>query len=154
MEYERLSRDQYFMELAEAAAKRGTCPRAIVGCVIVLENRPVTTGYNSSNSRTTHCCDEEIDGGGCLIIDGHCVRVIHAEISAIRRLGIDYGAPGLIAYVTHEPCINCYKELVAAGVKEIFYRNTYKFATEERKVLDILIQENDVEVIELPKVKW
>ena len=145
MEHKRLPRNQYFMELAESAAKRGTCPRAIVGCVLIQSGRPISTGYNSSHPKTPHCCDE-----GCLIHDNHCLRTTHAEMSAIHRLGYEYGGEEIIAYITHRPCINCYKEL-ATTVTKIYYRNTYLLSEQEEKIFTELVELIGVELIYLPK---
>tara|TARA_B100002019_G_C21180545_1_gene553432 strand:+ start:118 stop:543 length:426 start_codon:yes stop_codon:yes gene_type:complete len=115
----RLKREKYFMSIAELAAARGTCPRAQVGCVIVdRNNRIKATGYNSSNPGQPHCED-----GECIIVSDHCIRTIHAEVAAVLNLERNYDK--LIAYVTHEPCIHCYKVLTAAGVKTIFYKERY-----------------------------
>ena len=115
----RLGRKEYFMSIAELAAQRGTCPRAQVGCVLVDErNRIKATGYNSSHPGSCHCDDH-----GCLVSQGHCIRTVHAEVAAVLNLEKQY--QGLTAYVTHEPCMNCYKILTAAGVKEIYYKLAY-----------------------------
>ena len=120
----RLDRDTYFMQLACLTALRGTCPRAIVGCIIVThDNRIVSTGYNSSYPGTPHC-----DSAGCLIHENHCVRCIHAEEAAILKLEKRYN--NLKVYVTHEPCIHCYKSLCNSGVEEIYYLKPYRNASD------------------------
>ena len=49
MAKDRLTWDEYFMNLAITVSQRGTCDRAYVGCVIVNnDHRIVTTGYNGS----------------------------------------------------------------------------------------------------------
>ena len=66
--------DSYFMKIAYAVSERSTCDRAFVGSVIVLDKRILTTGFNGSPAGQDHC--DEI---GHLMVDGHCVRTIHAE---------------------------------------------------------------------------
>lgn len=111
----RLSRDIYFMQLAISTSLRGTCPRAVVGCVLVTpDNRIVATGYNSSFPKSPHCSEV-----GCLIENNHCVRCLHAEEAAILKLEHKYDQ--LIAYITHQPCIHCYKLLCNAGARSIYY---------------------------------
>ena len=52
----RKSWNEYFIELTENVATRGTCDRAYVGCVLVnSENRIVSTGYNGSIKGNPHC---------------------------------------------------------------------------------------------------
>ena len=70
--------DSYFMKIAYAVSERSTCDRAFVGAVLVLEKRILTTGFNGSPAGQEHC-----DEAGHLMVDGHCVRTIHAE--AVRR---------------------------------------------------------------------
>lgn len=103
------------MRMALLAAERGTCSKAKVGCVIVSNNwRVLATGYNSSFPGTAHCIDE-----GCLELNNHCMRCLHAEEAAILSLECKHN--DMVAFITHAPCIHCYKILVNAGVKQIFY---------------------------------
>lgn len=113
--------DQYFIEQALHVAERGTCSRARVGCVLVKENRVIATGYNGSPKGMPHC-----DDIGHLMKNGHCVRTNHAEENALlqcARLGIS--SEGATAYVTHEPCLYCTRQLNQAGIKRIVYVKPY-----------------------------
>lgn len=117
----RPSWDEYFMELAQVVAKRSTCNRRSVGAVLVRDKRILTTGYNGSPPGQPHCTDE-----GCLMVDNHCVRAIHAEQNAIIQAalhGIDLR--GSTCYVTSSPCVHCSKMLIAAGIKRIVYLESY-----------------------------
>jgi dCMP deaminase len=31
-----------------------------------------------------------------------------------------------VAYVTHYPCLNCYKALASSGIKKVYYKLDYK----------------------------
>lgn len=123
MEKKRLSRNSYYLLMAKIASYRATCTRARHGCVLVDQesHRVVSIGYNGTPPGKPHCEDEGI---GCMLVDGHCVRTIHAEIQAIAR--IKSGFKPLIAYVTGTPCINCYKALVAINVQEIHCVELYQ----------------------------
>jgi dCMP deaminase len=83
-------------------------------------HRVVSIGYNGTPPGIPHCAD---DGIGCLIVNDHCIRTIHAEIQAISRLRGVFEE--LVAYTTGTPCINCYKALVACGVREIHCSELY-----------------------------
>lgn len=114
----RLSWDDYFMETAELASVRSPCERLQVGCVIVKDNRLISMGYNGFLAGTEH---------RSIVRDGHEQATIHAEINAVtdaakRGVSID----GSVAYITHYPCINCYKALASSGVNKIYYRNNYR----------------------------
>ena len=70
--------DLYFIRIAKEVASRSTCPRAMVGAVIVKDNTIISTGYNGAPAGEPHCTDK-----GCIIENDHCVRVVHAEINAL-----------------------------------------------------------------------
>ena len=114
--------DSYFMKIAFAVSERSTCDRAFVGCVLVLEKRILTTGFNGSPTGQPHC-DEE----GHLMVDGHCVRTIHAEMNSIIQAALHgVSTKGSTCYVTHFPCINCTKALINAGIVRLVYSNSYR----------------------------
>ena len=75
--------DDYFMGITFQVAKRSTCDRAQVGAIIVKDRRILTTGYNGSPAGLPHC--DEI---GHLMVDGHCVRTLHAEQNAIIQAAL------------------------------------------------------------------
>ena len=114
--------DSYFLKIAFAVSERSTCDRAFVGCVLVLEKRILTTGFNGSPAGLPHC--EEV---GHLMVDGHCVRTIHAETNAIIQAALHgVSTKGSTCYVTHFPCINCTKALINAGITRLVYCNNYR----------------------------
>jgi dCMP deaminase len=113
--------DEYFMQITFEVAKRSTCPRAAVGAVIVREKRILTTGYNGSPMGLPHCTE-----AGCLMVNDHCVRTLHAEQNAIIQgalHGVDVS--GSTIYVTHQPCLVCAKMAINAGIKRIVYAGQY-----------------------------
>ena len=114
--------DSYFMKIAHAVSERSTCDRAFVGCVLVLDKRILTTGFNGSPAGQDHC-----DEAGHLMVDGHCVRTIHAETNAIIQAALHgVSTRDAICYVTHLPCINCTKALINAGISRIVYSVSYR----------------------------
>ncbi|CAH0416367.1 ComE operon protein 2 [Periweissella fabaria] len=119
---ERISWDEYFMLQAVALASRSTCNRLSVGAVLVRDKRLIASGYNGSVEGDAHCIDE-----GDLIVDGHCIRTIHAEQNALLQCA-KYGVPvdGAEVYVTDFPCANCTKMLLQAGIKKINYLRNYR----------------------------
>ena len=80
MTHNRLAWDEYFAAQALLISNRATCNRAKVGAVLVKDNKVIATGYNGSVSGTDHCLED-----GCLMVEGHCVRTIHAEVNAILQ---------------------------------------------------------------------
>lgn len=111
----------YFMDIAGRVATRSTCPRRSVGAVIVVNKRILATGYNGAPAGMDHCTDV-----GCLMMDGHCVRTLHAEQNAIiqaAQFGVSTGGAGI--YVTSSPCLNCAKAIINAGIVKVWYWQGY-----------------------------
>lgn len=109
------------MDIARTVATRATCPRACVGAVIVREHRILTTGYNGSPRGVAHCTEV-----GCTLVNDHCLRATHAEANAIVQAALHgINISGSTAYCTHQPCINCSKLLISAGVRKIVYQSAY-----------------------------
>jgi len=114
----RISWNEYFAEFAKLTAKRSPCNRLNVGCILVKDNRVIATGYNGFLPNAPH---------KSIVRDNHEQATVHAEQNCIAdcaKRGVNTN--NSIAYITHYPCINCYKILVASGIKEIYYLNDYK----------------------------
>lgn len=136
MTRDRLSWDQYFLMITRQVAERSTCGRAKVGATIVRDRSILATGYNGAPAGLPHCTEV-----GCLIyesrtpsgeIEQNCFRTIHAEINAIAQSAKN-GASIRDAsiYITHTPCIHCFKVLINTGITRIYYEKPYKLATLE-----------------------
>jgi dCMP deaminase len=113
--------DSYFLKIANAVSERSTCDRAFVGSVLVRDKRILTTGFNGSPAGQDHC-----DEVGHLMVNGHCIRTIHAETNSIIQAALHgVSTRGATCYVTHLPCINCTKVLINAGIARIVYSIAY-----------------------------
>ena len=134
----RKSWDEYFMGITIQVSERGTCDRAKVGCVITKDNEIVSTGYNGSVSGLVHC-----DDVGHLLVNGHCVRTVHAEQNAIYRAKRSLNSATV--YVTHKPCLICTKALLQNGVSRIVYARGYG-VSEEGEIADELCKAKGVNV--------
>lgn len=126
----RISWDEYFMEMAELTAKRSTCLRRHVGAVIVKDRHVIATGYNGSPRGLSHCGDR----GGCLreklqIPSGQrheLCRAVHAEQNAIIQAAtLGQSIEGGTIYITNQPCVVCAKMIVNAGISRIVVRDGY-----------------------------
>jgi dCMP deaminase len=137
----RVGWDQYFMNIARQAATRSTCDRKFVGAVIVRDRTILSTGYNGSIRGMPHC-----DEVGHDLENGHCVATIHAETNAILQAAKNgVNIAGAEIYTTASPCWNCFKMIVNAGIKRIYYGEFYR----DEKSLRIARQLN-IELIHLP----
>jgi len=122
----RPSHDQYMMAIAEAAARRSTCPRAHVGAVLVMDRNVVATGYNGSPRGLVHC---DAPGVSChLVQDGdreRCTRTVHAEVNAILQGSNRGTVANSTLYTTHQPCLECAKIIINAGVRRVVWAKDY-----------------------------
>ena len=66
----RISKDEYYLNIAREVSKRSTCLKRHYGCVIVNEDIIVATGYNGSPRGAENCCDR-----------GYCKRAKEARYS-------------------------------------------------------------------------
>jgi dCMP deaminase len=115
---ERLNWDEYFMSIALLASQRSPCTRLNVGSVIVKNNRLISMGYNGFIPGAPHISR---------VKDNHEQSIIHSEINAITDCAKrGTSLEGSKIYVTHFPCINCFRSIAACGIKEIIYLEEYK----------------------------
>ena len=126
----RPSWDQYFMGLADQAAKRATCDRGKSGAVVVKDKNVLATGYVGSASGDDHCDDvghmmqEVIDELGNKSM--HCVRTIHAEENAILQAAkIGTSLEGGTLYCKMTPCYRCARMISRVGIKRVVAKKRY-----------------------------
>lgn len=131
---ERMSAGKMLMEMAWLVAKRGTCDRRQVGCVLATpEGRVLAVGYNGAPEGCPHCSE-----AGHLMYRGSCLRAVHAEVNAVGFAARRGGPPldGAVAFVTTHPCPSCLLLLITAGVRVVRYAEPYhEDADEISKIL-------------------
>ena len=137
--YIRPSWDEYFMQIADAIAKRATCDRGRSGCVIAKDKQIISGGYVGSAMGDEHC-----DDGGHLMqkrynADGtyseHCVRTVHAEQNAIcqaAKRGI--AVEGATLYCRMTPCPVCAKMITNCGIKRVVCQKKYHDRSEAERI--------------------
>jgi len=146
--------DDYFIEIVEVIASRGTCNRGRNGCLIVTyDNQILAAGYVGSPSNAPHC--DEI---GHLIqtkvlLTGekfeHCIRTIHAEVNAIAQAAKRGSSlNNAILYTLMEPCYDCAKLIIQCGIKKVVSKNLYHAAEMTRDLFNI----SNVELIVLERL--
>lgn len=133
---ERVSKDDYYMNIAKEVSKRSTCLRRHYGAVIVNNDEIIATGYNGAPRGEENCCDR----GSCPRMHmGHNTGdysdcpAVHAEqnamLSASRKDmigstlylwcesmvdGDDVGIP--------KPCPICMRMIKNSGIRHIVAR--------------------------------
>ena len=108
---------EYYILLAEQAAKRSTCSRLQVGAVLVQNNAVIGTGYNGAPRGMPHCVHTD---------DSPCRISVHAEANALVCASSYQKYWYNQLYLTHAPCYDCSKLIINAGVCAVFYRDTFR----------------------------
>ena len=114
----RPSWEQYFKIIVSETSSRSPCHRLQVGCLLVRDNRIISQGYNGFLPGAPH---------ESIVENNHEQATVHAEQNAVSdcaKRGVS--CDGCTAYITHYPCINCFKIMAASGIREIKYINDYK----------------------------
>ena len=144
----RVSKENYYLDIAQTVAERSTCLRKCYGAIIVKDDVIVSTGYNGAPRGRINCCDL-----------GHCMREklniprgeryelcrsIHSEQNAIiaasreRMLGatlymvcVDPKDGSLVAGTSS--CMMCKRVIINAGIEKVVIRDT----KDEFRVIDV-----------------
>ena len=118
---------EIYMNLATDLARRSTCLRKQVGCVIVSEDftHVLGVGYNGNAAGFPNTCDsDEVGNCGCL----------HAEDSCLNKVAVGKEIKKII-FVTLSPCTYCAKRFVnKGGIQKVYYHEEYR----KREGLDVL----------------
>lgn len=116
----RPTRYELNMMIAELISERATCLRAKVGCVILKDNRIVSTGYNGPIIPGKHCEHLQCD------LDNKCIHSIHAEANAIAAAAKNgIALDDCVMFCTHGTCYECAKLIVQAGIRKVVYKVPY-----------------------------
>ena len=133
----RTSKENYYLDIADAVLERSTCLRRKYGAIIVRNDEIISTGYNGAPRGRKNCSDL----GGCMrerlnIPSGEryeLCRSVHAEanaiISASRRdmIGATIYLVGRSAK-TNEllpdamSCSMCKRQIINAGIDRVIIR--------------------------------
>jgi len=135
---QRISKEQYYMNITREVSSRAPCFRAHHGAIIVREDQIISTGYNGAPRGTKDCYERN----NCLrrelnIPSGQryeLCRSVHSEQNALinaARAGVSVLGSTLFLYSTvlddngnkkeidSYPCFICKKMLVNSGIKNI-----------------------------------
>ena len=136
---ERVTKHNYYLDIAETVAERSTCLRKKYGAIIVKNDVIISTGYNGAPRGRINCSDL----GECLrdklnIPRGEryeMCRSVHSEANAIiaasreQMLGstlymacID-SKTGLLVPDTNS-CMMCKRQIISAGIERVIIRTT------------------------------
>ena len=129
--------DHRYLRMALIWAENSYCIRRQVGALIVKDKMIISDGFNGTPSGFENMCEDE---------DGNTIPyVLHAEANAITKIARSgNNSDGATLYVTDEPCIECSKLIIQAGIRRVVYAREYRL----HEGLDLLKREK-VEVVHL-----
>lgn len=140
--------DQNFINIACEIAAASKCVSKQVGAVIVKDGRILSTGYNGTPAGYINCCEHWDNEYTSDHHDWSKTYEIHAEMNALiwaARKGISI--ENATIYVTLEPCSECSKNLIAAGIKRIVFLREYEHTHSE--VVSKFLRDNGVSIEKL-----
>ena len=135
--------DRNFINIAHEIASASKCVSKQVGAVIVKDGRILSTGYNGTPTGYTNCSEHWNGEYTKEHHDWSKTYEIHAEMNALiwaARKGISIEDATI--YVTLEPCSECSKNLIAAGIKRIVYDKSYEHT--DSSIISKFIKDNGV----------
>ena len=145
---ERRDKTNYYLDIAQTVAERGTCLRRNYGAIIVKNDEIISTGYVGAPRGRENCSDL----GFCIrqkmdIPRGEryeLCRSVHAEANAIISASRDKLIDSTLYLVGLEAstgelvansccCAMCKRMVINAGIKQVVIRDTH----DEYRVVDV-----------------
>lgn len=138
---DRVTKDNYYLDIAETVSERSTCLRRRFGAIIVKNDVIISTGYNGAPRGRKNCTDT----GSCIrdklgIPRGEryeLCRSVHAEANAIIAAPREQmlGATLYIVCISPETgklypgtssCMMCKRLVINAGIAKVVIRDSEK----------------------------
>lgn len=144
----RVSKDNYYLDIAETVAERSTCLRKKYGAIIVKNDVIVSTGYNGAPRGRKNCNDLRFCMRDKLNIPRgeryELCRSVHSEANAIIAAPREQmlGSTLYMACVSPEDgslvpgttsCMMCKRQIINAGISRVVIRDT----REDYRVIDV-----------------
>lgn len=145
---ERVSKHNYYLDIAQTVSERSTCLRKKYGAIIVKNDTIVSTGYNGAPRGRKNCTDLGICMRDKLNIPRgeryEMCRSVHAEANAIIAASREQmlGATLYMACVDGKTgelvcdtcsCMMCKRLVINAGIEKVIIRT----GTEDYKIVDV-----------------
>ena len=135
----RISKENYYLDIAETVLERATCLRRVYGAIIVKNDEIIATGYNGAPRGRANCVDLGYCSREAMRVPRgeryELCRSVHAEanaiISAARRdtvggtlylVGRDARTGALLPDATS--CSMCRRLVINAGLEKVVIRRT------------------------------
>ena len=136
---DRISKENYYLDIAETVLERATCLRRVYGAIIVKNDEIISTGYNGAPRGRANCVDMGYCSREAMKVPRgeryELCRSVHAEanaiISASRRdmigatiylVGRDARTNELLSDAMS--CSMCKRQIINAGIDWVVIRQT------------------------------
>ena len=136
---DRISKANYYLDIAQTVLERATCLRRVYGAIIVKNDEIISTGYNGAPRGRANCVDLGYCSREAMQVPRgeryELCRSVHAEanaiISASRRdmvggtlylAGRDARTGELLSDATS--CAMCRRTIINAGLERVVIRRT------------------------------
>ena len=141
-----MTKDEYYLGIALAVAKKSTCLKKQYGAIIVKNDQVLATGYNGPARGEPHCtkctkvsCDKDM-------LEYSSCPACHAEMNCIISASRDemLGATLYLAgYITStgeenlnvEPCEICLRLIKNAGIDRVVTNNGVLYIRDSNGIL-------------------
>lgn len=135
----RISKENYYLDIAQTVCERSTCLRKHYGAIIVKNDIIISTGYNGAPRGRQNCTDMNICYREQLNIPRgeryELCRSVHAEANAIIAASRDQmlGATIYMSCIDGKTgelvpdtcsCMMCKRMVINAGIERVVVRNT------------------------------
>ncbi len=158
---ERISKENYYLDIAQTVLERATCLRRVYGAIIVKNDEIISTGYNGAPRGRRNCVDMGYCTREAMAVPRgeryELCRSVHAEanaiISAARRdmvgatlylVGRNAQTGELLSDATS--CSMCRRTVINAGIARVVIRRT----PTEYEVVDVQDWVREDDLPELP----
>ncbi|MBQ2734661.1 MAG: cytidine deaminase [Clostridia bacterium] len=145
---ERVSKHNYYLDIAQTVAERATCLRRMFGAIIVKNDSIISTGYNGAPRGRKNCSDLMMCMRDKLNIPRgeryELCRSVHAEANAIIAAPRDQMLGATLYMVCVNPqtrdlyagtnsCMMCKRQIINAGITTVVVRDT----KDDYRVIDV-----------------
>ena len=136
---ERISKENYYLDIAETVLERATCLRRGYGAIIVKNDEIISTGYNGAPRGRANCVDMGYCSREAMNVPRgeryELCRSVHAEANAIISASRRDMAGGTIYLVGRNAatgellpdatsCLMCRRMVINAGLERVVIRRT------------------------------
>ncbi len=134
---DRVSKINYYLDIAETVSERSTCIRRRFGAIIVKNDTIISTGYNGAPRGRKNCSDLGICTREALNIPRgeryELCRSVHAEANAIIAAARDQMLGSTLYMCCTDPgdgsvvgniccCAMCKRQVLNAGIEKVIVR--------------------------------